>query len=351
MRGSLLLLAGCGRIAFDARVDSTGDGAFANANRAFVSSFTLPGTFGSLSVPDDMCTAAAARAGHAGTYRAFLATSGASAQSRFAGSRGWVRVDGAPIADTIDELITGKMFNTLDRDENNAQLRTYVFTGTGPMGELVQNCSDWTAGPAIAAAGASIYPPPSLFAGNSGACTDPHNVYCFEVGNDTPLTPPATPGRLVFISNVRPINGLAAFDAQCMADAIAAGLPGAFRAAVATTTASISSRFKMDARTWRRVDGTSLATGADIFDGFELSSFINQKADGTYLPIENVWTGATGPHVVGTPSLTCDDWSPASFGSPGAGLPHYVEVRYVWYAAPVTAGCANGLLPVLCLQE
>lgn len=350
MRGLLLLLAGCGRIAFD-RLDRTGDGPFPDANRAFVSSFTIPGTFGALSVPDDMCTMAATAAGLSGTYRAFLATSGASAMSRFAGSRGWVRVDGAPIADTIDELISGKLFNTLDRDENNAQLRAYVFTGTDPTGQLVQNCGDWMVATGIAAAGATLYPPPSLFASYSLNCTDGHNIYCFEVGNDVPITPPATPGRLVFISNVVPINGLAAFDAQCAADATAAGLPGTFRAAVATTTASIASRFTMDTRTWRRVDGTSLATGADIFDGFELASFINQKADGTYLPIQSAWTGATGPRVVGTPSLTCDDWSPTSFGSPAAGLPHHVQVKYVWYTAPVTAACDTGLLPVLCLQD
>src|SRR5206468_3194505 len=73
-------------------------------NYAFVTSQRVPTRFQPLEVADSRCNDAAAAAGLPGEYRAWLSTAAHYARDRLAGARGWIRTDGAPFADTVDDL-------------------------------------------------------------------------------------------------------------------------------------------------------------------------------------------------------------------------------------------------------
>ena len=62
-----------------------------------------------------------------------------------------------------------------------------------------------------------------------------------------------------------PPSGIAAADALCTSEATAAGLPGTYRAFLATKQASAMSRFDLGGAPWVRVDGVVLATTASDF--------------------------------------------------------------------------------------
>jgi hypothetical protein len=93
------LATGCGRLDFDEQSDS---GEIAtSANFVFVtSSAHAPIELGpDLGAADAICAARATEANLPGTYVAWLSTSTRQARDRLAGARGWVRVDGRPVAD------------------------------------------------------------------------------------------------------------------------------------------------------------------------------------------------------------------------------------------------------------
>ena len=88
-------------------------------NLAFVTSATVTGNIG-VAGADAMCAQAANNAGLAGTFVAWISTSGVNAIDRITGARGWVRTDGASVMDTIDPAFDGAMFAPIDHDENGA---------------------------------------------------------------------------------------------------------------------------------------------------------------------------------------------------------------------------------------
>src|SRR5262245_12432676 len=84
------------------------------SNVAFVTTRTLnPSTFGGLAGADAICQATADQAGLPGTYIAWLSTTTTNAVDRLAGSRGWVRTDGVPFADTPADIAAGRIFAPL----------------------------------------------------------------------------------------------------------------------------------------------------------------------------------------------------------------------------------------------
>jgi cysteine-rich repeat protein len=119
--------------------------------RAFVSSqryqgFKLQGLYGA----DQRCRMLAALANlpRFGTYRAWLSDSSTSAAARMHHSRGrYIRVDGAPIADDWDGLVSDQLLHPLDLTELWESINPYgVWTGTLPTGEAAPDtdfCGDW----------------------------------------------------------------------------------------------------------------------------------------------------------------------------------------------------------------
>src|SRR5262249_21678466 len=108
---------------------------------------------GGLAGADGLCATRAMAASLPGTYRAWLSTSTVNAKDRLAGARGWVRTDGLPFADTIADIVSGKILYPIRLDERGADLPTalgqvFVATGTDPDGTLsttqVGTCDDFT---------------------------------------------------------------------------------------------------------------------------------------------------------------------------------------------------------------
>jgi hypothetical protein len=120
----------------------------ANARKAFERIWT-PG--GGIAGADAACQADATAAGLSGTYRALLATSGASALSRFnlAGAP-WVRVDNAVILPTAQAWSTATVLDTGANVSANGQTSygNYMhWTGAASMtaaGTAASTCNNWT---------------------------------------------------------------------------------------------------------------------------------------------------------------------------------------------------------------
>jgi hypothetical protein len=370
-----LLLASCGRLGFDGGSTADGrgsdsltgdvgvvvDGDPSRANRMFLTSTGIIGDFGSLAAGDAFCASKATAAGLPGTFLAFLSTSTVDARDRFAGSRGWVRIDGEPVLDRMDDLFLGKLYNPLVLDENNTMADPNVinaWTGTEADGrKAAVTCSDWT-NAVLGEAGrngridATI---PRVLSGGMSTCANfAYRLYCFEAGYGFTQGPRVVAGRRVFVSTpAGPVSTMAALDAHCQGEANAAALGGTFLAAVATKTASVQDRFIAGLQPWIRPDGTVVApTFSALFDGSHLQSFVNQRADGTYLVATELVNGAGGGTSIGTTSSTCNDWASTN-GAPILGSTGSIRKLALWAndtMGPPTGTC-TALPSLLCLEQ
>jgi hypothetical protein len=363
-----VVLAGCGRVAFDPLGDggADGDGNLARqANVAFVTSqpVTSADISNGLAGLDSACQRFATAAGRTETFIALASSSNIDAIDRFAGSRGWVRTDGIPLADTVAGMFTqNTMLSPFDVDETGPALPNQfndVYTGTGIDGRVTENCTDWTGTGNVRGGDPQFGPAPNTASSgfnSSGAysCTgSPGRLYCMETGKSVDLTgrmAPAT-SRIIFIANPPAAAGLAGLDAQCTTDAQAVGLPGTYRTVVSTTTATAASRFVQDSRPIYRVDGSQVAVdAAHLFDNSKLMSFVNQMANGTYLPARDLRTGGD-PLAVGSVTSTCSDWADVSATSSGRwGRAAVVYKDFAWNTG--TYSCWMVSFPsTICLQE
>jgi len=314
---------------------------------------------GGLGGADTTCGQVAAAAGLPGEFVALLSTSSVNAVDRLAGSRGWIRSDGAPIADVPGDLfINGRMLNPLDhvadgtRLSDGAGLNTW--TGADDNGffdPVFGSCGDWDSLAGSGAIGLFDRSAPYEIATSGGQpCASPGHLYCFEIGHAFAVQTTVANGRIAFLGTATGSIGVAALNAQCQTDATMAGLAGTYLAAVATTTSSIASSF-MPGAPWRRVDGTQVsASDTAMFDGTDLVSFINQAADGTYLAGQftpNTKTGATSGTAVGTSQSTCADWT-STTGLGAGGSPIDTSSGSFW--GGTSADCSL-TYPTVCLEQ
>ena len=118
----------------------------------FVSSELRQGDFGSVSGANSLCRALASEAGlpNADTYRAWLADSDESPDSKFFKSWGrYVRVDGVQVAANYMELTDGEIDAPIRVDEagNELEFSPLVWTNTATDGTThpdSQHCLDWS---------------------------------------------------------------------------------------------------------------------------------------------------------------------------------------------------------------
>ena len=109
-------------------------------NLAFVSSTTFAANLGSAAAYDTECNLLASAAGinnAPGTaFMAWISSTASSAGARLGSPRGWVRLDGAPFADTKTKLLDNRqIFRAIDLDENGTRRTSQsVMTGTNPDG-------------------------------------------------------------------------------------------------------------------------------------------------------------------------------------------------------------------------
>src|SRR5262249_25388911 len=102
----------------------------------FVSSpIIYPGDLGSVEQADQMCTSLANANGHPGSYVAWLSSASSNFITRLGvGNRGWVRADGLPVIDTLDDLLGASFLYALTLDEGGRRISAVVVTGSDRYG-------------------------------------------------------------------------------------------------------------------------------------------------------------------------------------------------------------------------
>ena len=332
-------------------------GSAIDANPVFVTSTAQPANLGGLAGGDAICQARAAAGGlPAGTYRAWLSTSTVDAWTRLGSARGFVRTDGRPFADLVSGLIgSNAVLNTILTDENGAVVSSdEVWTGTANTGTVSSTCGDWTSalptvnGTMGNAQGGAVswtlysFPP----------CSTPGRLYCFRTDLSAPLTIPPLGDRVAFVTfgTFTPGGGLAAADALCAAEQ--GGLPGTYKAYLATSTASAASRLNLATSPYMRSDQQRVGGASELGTGSRLQSGIWQYASGTYIALttpssRSTWTGAQEPDFVGSAATTCDDWT-STGGTAYIGDPTLASPP--WFALSFGQTCG---LPrrIYCLQQ
>lgn len=296
--------------------DATTGEATPQPNLVFVTSGVVtPSALGGLAGADATCAAAASAAGLGGTYRAWLSTSTVDAKDRLASARGWVRVDGRPVVDTVADLVSGKMYYPIRISETGQDIDAlgldYVITATRETGVYDPNgsaCGDWTSATGSAVGGRARGATRNFTYGFSSTCTGSYRLYCFGVDRSVAVSAPALGARRrAFLApSWIPGGGLASADVQCQGEADSAGLGGAWAALLATTTATAASRFDLTGPTWTRLDGVAVAETPSAFAIGQLQAPINLTADRRYVETI-VWTGSPSPNLKG--SATCVGWT------------------------------------------
>lgn len=291
-------------------------------NTVFVTSATFPNRLQPLAAADDRCTAAAHAASLPGQYRAWLSTTAVDARDRLGQARGWVRADGSPFADTVDDIATGRIFNLLNVDERGMPSTLLaddlIMTGTNQYGLLMpgQNCDNWASDTQEGFSGGTKLGTTGIWtAWSTSPCGTPAHLFCFGVDHSYPVAPPAPPAgsKRAFVTEGKWVadGGLVGADYFCSVEAAAAGLSGTFAALLASATSTAASRFaSLAGAVWFRVDGVPLnVAGRPPFgapDGRNLIAPLNVTSKRNYLPNEDVWTGALQPGELGPGSaFTC----------------------------------------------
>jgi hypothetical protein len=281
-------------------------------NRAFVTGSVYTGAIGGLAAADASCATAAADAGLDGTFIAFLSDTTSDILTRLAGSRGWIRTDGAPVADLATDFAGGLIAFPIRMDEFGNDLGSLsVMTGSEAGACTGLTCMDWASADPMLDVSSSASSWGSIFATGSGTntCDQVQHLICVETGRNVPVAPKPDTGRVAFLSTnlYVPGGGLAAADALCASDASDAGQPGTFLAALATTTTAIADRFT-PGQVWRRTDAIRLAPPGELFDTDFLDVTVELDINGG-LQLVDYWTGSARWNTVADPSENCSDWT------------------------------------------
>ncbi len=185
------------------------------------------------------------------------------------------------------------------------------------------------------------------------SCNATFRIYCLGKDFSSPLTFTKASGRIAFASTASflPGGGLAAADAQCQADAAAAALPGTYRAMLATSTASMASRFSTAGTPWVRLDGIPLvATASDMFTtGGSLLAALDLTSAGTFLLNYGGWSGSANPQNAGTLATTCNDWTTTSGNAIGGRVQFTDFASMQAFDNPLA--CTDQYTHLYCLQQ
>jgi hypothetical protein len=299
------------------------------ANIAFVTSMpVVPGTLGNVANADAVCQMLAEDAHLGGTYVAWLSTSTTNAADRLTGSQGWQRVDGRPVANTVDDLVHSRILYPIRLTEKSDDLveaggdaALTVATGTNADGTDATglDCGGYNvAGDSVvtglADAGGTHWTA-AVAAPASPNCGQAMRIYCFGVGKqvEVGVVPESTHVSFVTTALEASEAGIVAFDTECQDEADAAGVSGTFLAAVATTMQSVRGRFSFSGP-WVRRDGVTTIR-ADFLGTIASMSL---DARGNLADTDLVWNGApTLLAKAASPTDNCGNWAPTTTGSTG----------------------------------
>jgi hypothetical protein len=286
-------------------------------NYIFATSKDYPTTgFGGLAGADDICQSHAAAAGLPGTFVAFLSTSTVNAKDRVGAARGWIRVDGKPVIDSLaTTLATGQIFYSPALDELGAPADIgAVMTGTKPDGtvDAGYTCSDYTSPSGSVTIGGARDGAFNWLALGGSDCSAGFRIWCLQTDYTTPLQMPPLSNPIAFVTKdyFDTATGLAAADAMCRTDATSAGLPDAdsYKALLGTHAMAPASRFS-STYTFKRTDDVPLNASGDSFFDKTKTWFapLDVTADKTYFHGADIAIGSLDPTVIG--ANTCNDWT------------------------------------------
>lgn len=264
-------------------------------------------------------------------------------------TRGFVRLDGKPVADTVAGLLAGAILNPIAIDENGGSVSDDdVMTGTLASGAgSPDTCSDWFSNSGAVRTGLTSGGPNIWTSFQSLPCA-PMRMYCFMKTKTAAL--PTTPiaGKLAYLTNGPYFPGNGDPDARCEADKPAGTGPVA--ALLARTTATAASHLD-PAAVYVRPDGQRVGTGQDLIDvaiaSARLQGGIWQSGDGTYVVGATVWTGALNLTTTPNVSDTCGDWSLAT-GSGRVGSSSYTTTSH-W--SDGSFGCTSAFIRLYCVEQ
>jgi Protein of unknown function (DUF1554) len=152
------------------------------ARIAFVAEGFVP-TIG-LDGADRQCSEAARSAALEGEFLAFLATSKASAASRFnLSGPPWVRPDGIPIVATAVDITTGNLLAPVSvrADGSPYTLSGDVWTGAAtPEAPGIATCVDWTSSDSMGGTAFANFASAKWFGVSTTPCTASLALYCFQ---------------------------------------------------------------------------------------------------------------------------------------------------------------------------
>lgn len=336
--------------------------------------FTTPGDYtgaeiGGLEGADAICNQAAADAGLPGTqWVAWLSTTTTNAVDRMGDARGFVRLDGLPVADTLADILEGRMLTPIATDTSGAATWRQLWTSTRPDGtygsdrrSMVGNCDDWTSEVGTAVQGSSVGTGTEWTDWTELECSFATGFYCFEVDHTDPLVVEPATGRRAFVSNTLFSSGPGIADADSICSSEGAVLGGSFKALIGTSTASAVSRFDLTGEPWVRVDGIPWVRDPMDLVGDAALTALNVTADGMYLsgPAEIEGTSVPEPFwaLTGGPLgempealAVCQDWSIGEQDMDAYMLMGNIQQGYDNVASCCSGPCTNSG-HVYCLEE
>jgi hypothetical protein len=325
-----------------------------DGNLVFVTSEIYTGDLGGLGGGDANCRRLAAAAGYPGTFVALLSDASNTGLNRLGSARGFIRVDGLPIADTAADL-NGRMIYPIALDEvGYGPVGKPVWTGMDGFGMRSGNdCAVWSSTSGMGTAGfANDGPGGWMFTGPDG-CDEIAGLYCFENDRTDPVPPPAAvAGKRIYLTvgGFAPGGGIAAADAFCDGEKPAGA--GSVKALVATTTRAASELVSPDTL-YVRPDGVPVGTGRELAAGGQ--QFANtlrtgpwQNGDGSYpFYAPFTFTGASSFSAPGTAADTCDDWT-STAGNGLIGLAYSSGVE--WFVTQTPFPC-TGMYSLYCVEQ
>lgn len=159
-------------------------------NYMFVTSSVHSGDLGGLAGADAICKARATAANLPGNYVAYLSiiildlnsVTLVNAPSRVGAAKGWIRVDGQPVMNSITEFAAGTLFNAPSRTEGNVDVsQTQVsstWTGTNSNGTYLSACStDWVSTSGDAAFGLATSTTSTAVNAATAPCSSMNRLY------------------------------------------------------------------------------------------------------------------------------------------------------------------------------
>lgn len=253
---------------------------------------------------DARCNAFAADAGLTGHFVGYLSTPTVDARDRLGDARGFVRVDGRPIAADATQFADGELLYPIMFGPSGEPLDVSVATASQLGGvHDDDDCAGYTNfDGALAIYSGYAFATSDLFSSNRYAsCDEPHHFYCVQTDFESELAPRPIPSaaHVAFVSAASFSNGtgVVGADAICASEASAAGLSGEFIALLPGKGSSPSSRLVSDGRPVVRTDGVVVAPDEATFNTPAWLAPLSVDATGT-VSFGNAlaWTGAVTPN-------------------------------------------------------